>query len=60
MTPFRKYDTADIFLVDYVNNSYGWGCNDYLVGVRPVINLKSDVVLTGTGTKDNPYIVEGA
>ena len=29
-------------------------------GVRPVINLKSDVVLTGTGTKDNPYIVEGA
>ena len=60
MTPFRKYDTADIFLVDYVNNSYGWGCNDYLVGVRPVINLKANVTLTGTGTKDNPYIVEGA
>ncbi len=29
-------------------------------GIRPVINLKANVTLTGTGTKDNPYIVEGA
>ena len=26
-------------------------------GLRPVINLKSDVTITGTGTKTDPYIV---
>ena len=25
------------------------------IGVRPVINLKADVTITGNGTKDNPY-----
>ena len=30
------------------------------IGVRPVINLKANVTITGDGTKDNPYIVEGA
>ena len=29
-------------------------------GVRPVINLTSDVTLSGTGTASDPYIVEGA
>ena len=29
-------------------------------GVRPVINLKADVQLTGTGTVDDPYVVVGA
>ena len=29
-------------------------------GVRPVINLASDVTLSGTGTASDPYIVEGA
>ena len=37
---------------------------DYYVngvhGVRPVINLSADVSLTGTGTMDDPYVVEGA
>ena len=32
-----------------VNNSYG---------VRPVINLRSDVTLTGAGTASNPYVVQ--
>ena len=27
-------------------------------GIRPVINLRSDVKLTGTGTMTDPYIVE--
>ena len=39
-------------------NSSG-GLDDYDVvythGVRPVINLKADVTITGNGTKDNPY-----
>ena len=29
-------------------------------GVRPVINLKADVQLTGSGTTDDPYVVVGA
>lgn len=27
-------------------------------GVRPVLYLKSDITLTGNGTKDNPYIIK--
>ena len=30
------------------------------IGVRPVINLSADVTLTGSGTMDDPYVVEGA
>ena len=29
-------------------------------GVRPVINLRSDIELTGTGTSTDPYVVVGA
>ena len=29
-------------------------------GIRPVINLKADVILTGLGTVDEPYVVKGA
>ena len=28
-----------------------------LVGVRPVINLRADVTLTGSGTISDPYVV---
>ena len=33
---------------------------DFKYGVRPVINLKADVSLTGTGTASDPYVVVGA
>ncbi len=29
-------------------------------GVRPVINISSDVTITGSGTINDPYLVEGA
>ena len=29
-------------------------------GVHPVINLRADVTLSGTGTSSDPYVVEGA
>ena len=48
-----------MFLID----SNGWLSSDYvdsIWGVRPVINLASDVTLSGTGTASDPYIVEGA
>ena len=28
-----------------------------IFGIRPVINLRSDVTLTGTGTASDPYVV---
>ena len=47
---------ADVFDV----NSYGylhWNSVSGTYGVRPVINLKADVTLTGTGTASDPYVV---
>ncbi len=31
---------------------------DYTAGVRPVINLKADIKISGEGTVNNPYIVQ--
>ena len=56
------YDSSNnVFTVDY----NGWlnragGPNNPGVGVRPVINLKADIQLTGTGTANDPYVVVGA
>ena len=33
---------------------------NYSRGVRPILNLDAYVTLTGTGTMDDPYVVEGA
>ena len=46
----------------YVFNVYsdGYLSNYYVIdtyGVRPVINLKADVTITGEGTSDDPYVV---
>jgi len=30
----------------------------YDYALRPVINLKSDVVITGTGTMTDPYVIK--
>ncbi len=46
---FYGFDSGDI---DKTNVSY----NDHVV--RPVINLNSDVTVTGTGTVEDPYIVQ--
>ena len=40
-------------------SSNGWGV-DGAFGVRPVINIRSDVVLSGSGTSTDPFIVVGA
>ena len=47
---------AHIFAV----NSDGYLSDNSVIntyGVRPVINLDTDVILTGSGTASNPYIV---
>ena len=58
MSPYIFYGTyADVFIV--ISNSYFGYINvdNSTVGVRPVINLRADVKLTGGGTVSDPYIV---
>ena len=38
----------------------GWQDNYFIQGIRPVINLKNSVkIVSGSGTADNPYRLEG-
>ena len=50
---------AGVFYV-YSYGSFGGGNVNGALGVRPVINLRADVTLTGSGTADDPYVVVGA
>ena len=45
---------ANVFVVDDYGGLYYYYV-DYTYGVRPVINIRSDVALTGTGTTTDPY-----
>ena len=62
VSPSRYNVTTGHALVFYVFYSGSIGNNDVNVGngIRPVINLRADVTLTGDGTSSNPYTVEGA
>ena len=58
MSPYRFYNGwARVFRVDSDGIPGGWGVN-YTIGVRPVINLRNDVTISGgDGTASNPYVV---
>ena len=60
MSPYRwDGNRAYIFLVNS-NGVLGHGdVSSNTFGLRPVINLRSDVTFTGNGTIDNPFVVEG-
>ena len=48
-----------MFGVDSLGGLNSWDV--YITrGVRPVINLKADLQLSGSGTSSDPYVVEGA
>ena len=53
---FNMNGNASIYSLSPSGNLYGTRID----GVRPVINLRADVTLTGNGTSSNPYTVEGA
>ena len=57
MSPYYYDGAAWVF---YVSSSGILNGVDNADGVRPVINLKADVSLTGTGTASDPYRVVGA
>lgn len=47
---------ADMFIVSWAGDiEYNNGVNNKNVSVRPVINLRSDVQITGSGTTDDPF-----
>lgn len=61
MTPERFDSSATVHVVRSAGNL---GKNMYSTtrsenGIRPVINLKGNVILSGTGTLEDPYRVEG-
>ena len=62
MSPYYKPNVASwvtIFIVYTDGSLYNYNVPDAGGGIRPVINLSSDVKLTGSGTTTNPYkIVE--
>ena len=51
--------TADVFYVDSSGQIFSTRVSNS-VGVRPVINLRADVTLSGSGTTSDPYVVKGA
>ena len=55
MSP-SHYSTARVFVV-YSNGDLDYWSVNAARGVRPVINLKADVTITGEGTSSNPYKV---
>lgn len=47
-----------VSLVDTSGRIAGTGTNSTEVGIRPVINLKSNAIISrGAGTRTNPYVV---
>ena len=61
MSPYYFYGSSTNVFVVYDDSSlyYGFvGWTDY--GVRPVINLRSDVPIAGSGTTSDPFKVVGA
>ena len=60
MSPYY-YPNAFVFGVSSTGDLYlGSGRVDNSRGIRPVINLKSDISLTGSGSVDDPFLVVGA
>ena len=60
MSPyFFYYGYAYMFYVGSIGRLHHYTVDD-AYGVRPVINIRADIQLTGTGSQDNPLKVVGA
>ena len=60
MSPSFYNSYGYMFVVDFDGLLNNLRYVNYTFGVRPVINLRADVTLTGSGTSTDPYVVEGA
>ena len=47
---------ASVFTVNIVGG-FDDEATNYNYGLRPVINIRSDVTITGSGTMSDPYII---
>ena len=59
MTP-AKWDGSYVYVgvVQYDGLLFSWGVNDFTKGVRPVLSLKPNVLVTsGDGTEASPYVI---
>lgn len=57
-TPAEYYNyKASVFYVSSTGSLETINPNEYL-GIRPVINLKSDIIVSGTGTIEEPYTID--
>ncbi|MDD4706171.1 MAG: hypothetical protein PHS24_03045 [Bacilli bacterium] len=60
-TPFNFSPCDNVNVYNVNNNGSLWlDRSSYLIlhGIRPVLNLKSTITVTGTGTTTDPYVVE--
>mgnify|MGYP006939891473 CR=1 FL=1 len=61
MTPSRfesAYGSVSIFAIHYNGNLVEYGHARYTYGIRPVINIRSDVLISqGDGTIENPFVL---
>ncbi len=56
MSPYHGGSYAYVFAVDSYGTLGNWYVNNTL-RVRPVINLKADTAMTGSGTTSDPFVV---
>lgn len=57
MTPLKFIIDRNIAYLFYEPSHGGNGGVDTARGVRPVINLRADVQITGSGTRTDPFVV---
>ena len=60
MSPYYFSNGAALVFIVYNDGRLGYGYVTYTYGVRPVINIKADVPITGSGTTTDPFRVVGA
>ena len=60
ISPYWFNDESALVFVLYSNGSLDGGYVYIPTGIRPVINLKSDISLTGSGSVDDPFVVVDA
>ena len=59
MSPFdydKDYSSAGMLIISNTG-AFAWGWVQNSNGIRPVINLKKNVILSGSGTSTDPYLV---
>ena len=57
MSPYYYYNRARVFCVNS-SGDLNYGIVYYTWGVRPVINLKSAIAITGSGTTSDPFKIQ--